>query len=231
MDKQEKRDNLLVEAKKRISLLTENLPTRVDPASISVTAKIPFKAIIYREALIWRTEELARMACEMYERNELASAITLTRSCMENVAAMWYLKEKIQYVIDSKDVGKIDDILMRLLMGSKNDLTNLDAVNVLTFVEKIDKDVQGFSKNYESMCEYAHPNWAGTSRLYSKPNTEKIWTDFGKNVRDTKSVTVVGLINLNVSLSIFEHSYNKVGDLIPDFIKICEKTLASRKQE
>lgn len=231
MEKTEKKDELLKEAKERCRLLSESLPSRVDHASISVTAKIPFKAMDYREALIWRTEELARIACEMYDRNELASAVTLTRSCMETVAAMWYLKEKIQNVIDTKEVEDIDDVLMKLLLGSKNDITNLEAVNVLTFVEKINKDIDGFERSYKSMCEYAHPNWSGTAFLYSKPNTEKIWTEFGREVRDTESVSVAGLISLNTSLMIFEHSYNKVGDLMPEFIKICEEAIASREQE
>ena len=219
------REELLEEAKGRCATLTECLPSRVDPASISIKAKIPFKAMDYREALYYRTEELARISCELYDRKELASAALLTRACLENVAAMWYLKENIQKVIDKEEVGDIDDILMRLLHGSKNDITCLEAINVLTFINTLSKDLHEFKKNYESLCEYSHPNWAGTAFLYSQPNTEKIWTDFGKNVRNTESVSIVGLVNLNVALSIFEHSYNLIGEMMPDFINICEKDI------
>ena len=222
-------DDLLKEAKQRCQLLSECLPKRVDPVSISYTAKIPWKAMVYREALIWRTEELARTAYEMFTRNELASAVILTRACMESVAAMWYLQEKIQHVIDTKEAGDINDVLMRLLMGSKNDITDIESVSVLTFVEKINKDIDGFERSYKSLCEYAHPNRSGTSFLYSKPNSEKIWIDYGKNIRGKESVAVIGLTNLNTSLMIFEHSCNEVGDLMPDFIGICEKNLTSQK--
>ena len=217
------------EAEQRCQLLSECLPKRVDPVSISNTAKIPWKAMDYREALIWRTEELARTAYEMFSRDELASAVTLTRACMETVAAMWYLQKKIQQVIDTKVVGDINDVLMRLLMGSKNNITDLEAVSVLTFVEKINKAIDGFERSYKSLCEYAHPNWSGTSYLYSKPNSETIWIDYGKNIRGKESVSVVGLTCLNTSLMIFEDSYNNVGDLMPDFIQICEQDLASQK--
>lgn len=222
-------DDLLKKAEQRCQLLSECLPKRVDPVSISYTAKIPWKAMDYREALIWRIEELARTAYEMFTRDELASAVTLTRACMESVAAMWYLQEKIQHVIDTKEVGDINGVLMRLLMGSKNDITGIEAVNVLTFVGKINEDVDGFERSYKSLCEYAHPNWSGTSFLYSKPNSEKIWIDYGKNIRGKESVSVVGLTCLNTSLMIFEHSYNEVGDLMPDFINICENRLASQE--
>ena len=167
--------DLLKEAEQRCQLLSECLPKRVDPVSISYTAKIPWKAMNYREALIWRTEELARTAYEMFTRDELVSAVTLTRACMETVAAMWFLQEKIQRVIDTKEVGDIDGVLMKLLMGSKNKITDLEAVNVLKFVNKINKAIDGFEGKYNSLCEFAHPNWSGTSYLYSKPNSEKIY--------------------------------------------------------
>ena len=223
MSTPEKKEDLLEEAKGRSKLLSECLPSRVDPVPMSPSPGIPFKVMVYREALYYRTEELARMSCEMYERNELATAITLTRACLETVAAMWYLKENIQKVIDKNDIGEINDTLMRLLHGSKNDLTPLEAINVLTFIKSISKNLDEFETNYKSLCEYAHPNWAGTAYLYSKNNTEEMWTDFGRNIRNTESVVIVGLVNLNTSLMLFEHSYNLVGDMLQELIKVCKK--------
>lgn len=52
-------------AEARVSLLAQRLSKIIDPAQISATAKIPYKVITYREALIWRTEELARAACDL----------------------------------------------------------------------------------------------------------------------------------------------------------------------
>ena len=231
MKKHPSREELLEEAKGRCAILTECLPSRVDPASISIKAKIPFKAMDYREALYYRTEEVVRVSCELYDRKELGTASLLTRACLENVAAMWYLKENIQKVIDKEEVGDIDDILMKLLHGSKNDITCFEAINVLTFIDKLSKDLPEFKKNYESLCEYSHPNWAGTAFLYSQPNTEKIWTDFGKNVRDTKSVSIIGLVNLNVSLSLFEHAYNLISEMMPGFINICEKDIEKKNKK
>jgi len=218
--------DLLQEAEQRCQLLSECLPKRIDYASISI---VPLKAIDYREVLIWRTEELARTAYEMFNRDELVSAITLTRACMETVAAMWFLQQEIRHVIDTKDLENINEVLMRLLMGSRNKLTDFESFNVLKFVKKINIDINGFESSYNSLCEYAHPNWSGTSSLYSKPNSEKGWKDYGKNIRGKESVAVIGLTCLNTSLNIFEDSYNEVGELMPDFIKICEQNLTSQK--
>ena len=43
--------NLLKEAQARVQLLGENLPAIVDPASISLSAKIPYKALCFREGV------------------------------------------------------------------------------------------------------------------------------------------------------------------------------------
>ncbi len=230
MNKPENKEDLLSEAKEFTNSLSEILTRRVDPATISLRAKLPFKAVAFREGLCWRTEELARICCELYERGELAAATTLTRACMENAAAIWYLNKNIKKVIDSKEVADIDDTLMKLLLGSKNDLGKVAAINVMTFIERVDKDIPGFRGNYETMCEFAHPNWLGTAYLYSKNNTDNVWTDLGRDVRDTESVAVHGLNNLNLALSMFQHSYKEMSDLMPDFINLCENVLNKKNE-
>jgi hypothetical protein len=221
----------LAELKQRCKLLSESLPKAVDAKSISNTAKIPWKAIAYRETLIWRIEELARTAYELFTHDELVSAVSLTRACIETVAAMWYLKQEIQKAIDTKDVTDTDNILMRLNFGSKSDITTYDAINVLTFVEKIDKEINGFKRNYLSLCEFAHPNWSGTSLLYSDPNLKNGNINYGKNVRAKESVKFQGLLSINTALLIFGYSYNEFNDLFPEFISICEENLISKKEK
>ncbi|MBI3015827.1 MAG: hypothetical protein HYY65_12415 [Candidatus Tectomicrobia bacterium] len=201
------------------------LPKRNDPVSISLKAKIPFKALEYREALIWRASELASTACRLLEEGELAAGTLLVRGLMETSAALWFLNRKIKDVVDGHRVGSIDEDLMRLLMGSRTDLTTYESFNVLTLVDKIAQEIPSFRREYEALSQIAHPNWCGTMMLYSRPNTEKIWTDFGKHVRDNESVVKVGLINLNAGLQIFEYAYNQIVDLMPRFIEICEKAL------
>jgi hypothetical protein len=231
MDNHQNKDELLKEAKELCLLLTTNLPRRVDSAEISLTAKIPFKALHYRAALFWRTEELARIACELFERNELASAMTLTRSCMETSAALWYLMGKVQKAIDSGDVESVDAALKRLIAGSRNNSSDFDAINVLNFVDWVDKAITGFRKMYEGMCEYAHPNWSGTSSLFANPNKERRWIDFGNTIRDNEAATMIGLLSLNQSLHIFSHINTRVNEIMPAFIELCENKLSEKNNK
>jgi hypothetical protein len=57
-------DNDLKEARARADVLRQSLPLSVDAAALGVWSKAPFQLLCTREALIWRTDELARTACD-----------------------------------------------------------------------------------------------------------------------------------------------------------------------
>jgi hypothetical protein len=97
-------------------------------------------------------------------------------------------------------------------------------------VDRVEKDVAGFRHQYDVLSEFAHPNWAGTGLLYSKPDPANYWTDFGTNLRESANPKSVGVTNLSVALMFFERSYNRLADLMPSFIAICEKQLSQQEK-
>lgn len=219
------KQDLLKEIKDRISLITVSLPQSLSPADISCTAKIPYNAIVYRESLIFRIEELARSAVLSYERNDDCAAIILTRAMLESVAANWYLMELIERNQERSE-SDLHDKILRLLLGHKNKQSGMpEAINVMTFLDKVDKRIEGIKSRYENLCEYSHPNWHGTSLLYVKNDYEKLMTTFGKVPEDLSSTHILLLSCLNGALMLFEHSYNKISDMMPDFVRICEENL------
>ena len=56
-------DEMLAEIRGRLATLENSLPKQIDPIGIS-RAKLPFKVLNYREALIWRAAELAKVALQ-----------------------------------------------------------------------------------------------------------------------------------------------------------------------
>jgi hypothetical protein len=227
--------SVLNEIRGRLELLESSLPKRVDAMEVSPISKLPFKALLYREALIWRMAELGRGAFESFEKDKLVSAIVLTRAAVETSAALWYLCAKVDAAVKSSAVGEIDDYLMRLMMGRATGYRTSDPsttgpasprpIRVGAFLKEVDKDIGGFSHQYGILSEYAHPNWAGTALLYSKPDWENRWTDFAQNIRGGDSTKDIGVGNLSVALMIFERSYTRIGDLMPTFIALCESRL------
>jgi hypothetical protein len=47
--------------------------------------------------------------------------------------------------------------------------------------------------------------------------------DFGATIRGGDTARPIGVVNLSVALLLFEHSYNRVADLIPPFVALCEQ--------
>jgi len=214
-------EELLAEVNAQLSLIEANRPKSVDGFAISPKSKVPFKALWYREALLWRTTQLGRTAAECFEKDKLASAILLTRATVETCASVWYLQKKIETTIASGTAGNVDEDLMKLLMGSKVDSDVMPSpVNVLNFVDRVDRDIPGFRQHYDRLSEIAHPNWAGTALLFSKPESPGI-VSFGEHIRGT-SAKKIGLVNLTGALSLLELSYNRISELMPEFIRICE---------
>jgi cation transport protein ChaC len=213
---------LVDEIRGRLELLESNLPQRVDGFAVSPHTKLPFKVLLYREVLTWRMAELSRSAFENLEKNKLGSAITLTRAAIETSAALWYLWTKLDGCVKARTVGDIDDYLMKLIMGSKTNPDLPQAINVLTFVDCVNKDIHGFRLQYDDLSEFAHPNWAGTALLFAKPNPQNLSMDFGVNIRGTCSPKQACALTLSVGLMIFERNYNLITDLIPSFVALCE---------
>ena len=223
-------DTLMTEIRERLALLESSLPTVVD-GMVSPDSKLPFKALVYREALIWRMVELSRGAYENFEQNKLANAILLTRAAVETTSGLWYLAAKIEAALTAGDVGTIDTHLMRLIMGSKTDPDLPPAINVMNFVDRVEKDIEGFRHQYELLSEFSHPNWAGTALLYTRQGALSMTTELGDNIRGSNSPKAIGVVNLSVALMIFENSYNRITDAMPAFIELCRVQTRIAKQD
>jgi len=166
--------------------------------------------------------ELSSSAYENLEKDLLAAGILLTRGCVETAAAVWYLCGKLEAVTDSGSIGDVDQELRSLLMGSRNNPDLPKATNVLTFVDRVDKDVKGFRDQNDGLSEFAHPNWSGTTLLYSKPDPQNLGAKLASNIRSSEAAKLIAVLNLSVALMIFERSYNRISEIVPDFVSICE---------
>jgi hypothetical protein len=225
--------SLMDEISGRLGLLESKLPKRVDAMAVSPISKLPWKALVHREALAWRMAELARAAFQNFERDTLVAAIVVTRAAVETSAALWYLYSKVDDAAESNAIGDIDDYLMKLLSGMattapKSDLSDPEfprPVKISAFLNQVEKDIEGYSHQYGILSEYAHPNGATNVILYAKHDQENRLTDFGKNMRHANNAKLIGVVNLSVALRMFETSYNRIGELIPAFTKLCESGL------
>lgn len=220
-------ESLLEKARLYVKALRMGLVSRTDPAQVSVIAKIPYKALEIREALLYRATDLADAACILFEKNNLVSAACISRAFQETLAVLFYVNREVKKAIKDKDVEHLDESLVKTLMGAKNNPDMPDPINILTMIDKVDKEIPKFRAVYDNLSELSHPNWAGTIGIYTKINKEKVWTDFGRNIKIGDATRNQGIISLHAGLELIVHIYDEFADFLPELVKVCEEKIQS----
>ena len=211
----------LAEARQFTAALSASLPSKVEIAALGVLSKAPFQLLTIREALIWRTEELARNACDALEKEDFAVTALLTRGITESAAMTWYLMEILEQRAQYTP-AQLNEKLMRMFGGSKKWPETPTAINVLTYVKRMDKKLPGFEAAYNSLSEYAHPNWLGVFGLYSKIDRANFTRHFGRGFRAELAGGELTRALVGVLMA-FDYAYNKIADDMPMFLTELKK--------
>jgi hypothetical protein len=217
--------SLVAEARAFANKLRDSLPSSVEVAALGVRSRAPFQVLWTREALIWRTEELARNACDALERDDFAAAALLTRAITESAAFAWKLLE----VLDARQkhsTKELHDILMRLLGGSVKWQDARPPIKIMTCIDRMDKTFSGARANYDLLSEIAHPNCLGVSGLYSKIDHVKAVAHFGRGLGDADGTRGMIANSMLIALSVFEYAYNRISETIPAFLAELESVSA-----
>lgn len=210
-------DEDLAEARKLAELLRQNLPTEIGVVAMGVMEKAPYNLLSVREALAWRTEELARGACDMLERDDLAAGALLTRAVVESAAFIFRLKD----ILDTRGkrtLGETNDTVFRMIVGWKGDPDFPEAVNINTLIDRMEKKIPGARKSYDSLCEFAHPNWSGVTGLFSEIDHTNYLTKFGRSWGKRRHAKELSVNLLVASLHIFCDSYNGISEELPKYL-------------
>jgi len=159
-------ERLLGEAEQRLEELKGILPSEVSREKVSMSSKAALKAYAIHAGLLHRTVNLAEAAIGLYRRLENLPAHVLTRSVLETSALLYYFWCTLEKAVDSKEAKEADDILMRMMLGTRNTEEEMKEVNILTAVNTLDNDARGVRAIYDNLCEVAHPSWMGTVGHY-----------------------------------------------------------------
>ena len=214
---------ILQEARSEIAMLSASLPKEVDLLGLSTEYKTGAKVLMLREAIIWRMEELSRNALARLDDNDLVASAMLTRGVMETTAAVVYLDKLVTRGINEGITDDLDDKLTGFLTGSRIWEELGGAINVLTMIDAVEKVIPGYRRNYEVLCEYAHPNWSGTHGAYATINKETYTVTLSRGGRspDNGKNMLGGFLGGSVGL--FIGYYNTLGNKLKPFAEAVAK--------
>jgi hypothetical protein len=205
-------------------------------------AKHPFKVMSYVNAMIWRIYDMSCAAIALFKQNKIIPALCLVRACWENMVATYELKELILNCCEKKTLdSNADNILMRLLYSNRYDKDNrymseefyeqfkeYRAKNILTLVQKLEKDYPQVKNIYSEMCEFVHPNGDGVCGSYSYLDEANHTVLFGPQFSQESSLFPAFITTLSCSIDLYVMFIVAIKESIVEFSQLCENSLYSK---
>lgn len=203
-------------------------------------AKHPFKVMTYVNSMTWRMYDMSSAAYTLFKQDMIIPALCIVRACWENMVATYELRELILNYCEKKILdSNSDDILMRLLYSNRYEKDNryvgeefyeqfkeYKAKNILTFVQKLEKDYPQVKDIYSEMCEFVHPNGDGVSGSYSYLDESNHTVFFGLQFSQDLPLLPAFITTLSCSIDLYIKFIVSIKDNIVEFSQLCERNLS-----
>ncbi len=169
--------------------------------------KATYKAYVIRETTCWRFVDLSKQVIALGNLNMIVGARILTRAAIETIAALCYSSNKMESVCSGTlDFFDFSRAMSSIYLGSREYPDLQPTTNVMTLLKSVEAKYPDIHKQFNHLCESAHPSWAGLTHGYSQTDQIKYITKFDNFCNDK-----YGLNHEEILLAcceIFEFEYN-----------------------
>lgn len=212
-----------------INELRIHLTDSIEHYHYSRIAKIPFKVNSFIEIMNLRMLDFSEAAQLLLKQDKVVPAIPLIRSLFENVAITYRMVKAVESSISSnKLTNDFDDLITKIEFGTRyND--EIVSINVLTQIDKLDKQFNGLRKYYDALCEFTHPNWDGVEGSYSELDKNNRCTYIKKIITTEHPSTDFFRTCFLLIINIFSGSAEWLRNNLHEFAKLCESVINENK--
>lgn len=235
-------EDLVEECKDYIKELKTHCVDCMFGREYSWRAKYPFKVMWFVNAMTWRIYDMANAALTLMKQDSTIPSLCLVRACWENMVITYELKNLVQDCCEKRTIAdNVDVTLMRLLFSNRFDKDDryvsaehyeiskpYKAKNILTLVQKLEKDFPPVKDFYSTICEFVHPNYDGVCGSYSHldegSQTVSFYPKFGRN----SQLFPAFITTLTCSMDLFLRFIASIKENMADFTRLCENTLNSK---
>lgn len=136
-------------------------------------SKIAWKLATYQHVLLHRLIALMDGAAVAWNSRCTLSAMLSARALMETFAVMAKFERRVTRLLKEENLGGLDALAQNGIFASRDedwikDNPDTVAINILTYIDKFDKRVEGFRGHYDMLSERCHPNSLGHNFMFSK---------------------------------------------------------------
>ena len=212
--------SLLAEAKGGLKALRKALKSSYRPNSRADLSKNWARATYFREILLHRIVELGEQAIKLVEAGQFVSCVILGRAVYETVAVMYLLDERLKRAVKDKDERLLDDMLLRSVMGSRNDTTEVKALNITKAIDRVTRIFKPFKEYYAELCEFTHPNYSGCFGCYAEVQDDGLTLELGpQSFKYDDHPPRIGVGAVAMAAKIGEHYYTQLEESTAEFRK------------
>ncbi len=199
----------LEDARRVAASFRASLPKMVDAASLTLKSKTPFKVLVLRESLIHRVVSLTDGAISELSASRWVSGTILIRAVTETAAVLHSLDLQVRRALQDGNDDTLTEFLRRTMVSSRSEPDLPESLNILTLIDKVDKDFPRFRRSYDELSEYAHPNWCGVLGAFSELDEKTHTVAFGEFDRPPAQSAPAALLAV---LVVAEHVYNNCAE-------------------
>lgn len=169
--------------------------------------KATYRSVLLREAVFWRLEDLLRQSYALHKMGHALGARILLRSAVETLAMLIYLNQQTAKVLDGTlNFHTFCDKTTLLVLGSKNKMTDYEALNINTVLKHCGKRYEFIEELYADLSECAHPNHEGLVMGYNRSDRENFVENFSNRWAEMYSKSHE--LGIMLVVDIFLHEYN-----------------------
>jgi len=232
-------EDLFFECKYYVSELKERCVHLMRNREYSQTAKYPFKLMSFINSMNWRMYETARAAILLMENNLVLPSLGLVRACWENMAVTYELMVLVRTCCEKSIIDdSVDVTLMRAMFSNRYEkgdqyvsaehyeaFKDYRAKNILTLIQKVEKDYPETKNFYSNLCEFVHPNGDGVVGSYSQLDEVSDMTFFGPQINTESPLFPAFITTLSCAVSLYLSFEGSITANMSTFAGLCEINL------
>ena len=173
-------DNRLEEANKellaKINACLDRLNSlRVEEVSHSgsLRSRAAWRLAVHQQGLLFRTVALVDGIAAAWNNRSTLTAILSARALMETIAVVAEYEKCVASLLAAKDFDGLDKLAEKGIFSSRDSevisqAPEIEATNILAYVDKLNNQVAGFREHYNQLSERCHPNALGHTFMFAR---------------------------------------------------------------
>jgi hypothetical protein len=189
-------------------------------------SKMAWKVASFQQAALYRILALASGAAAAWNAGNLLTAYLACRALLETVAVFEDFTERLGDHIAANELGALDALVMNRSFATRDQdfmvrSPSIQAINILTFIDKLDRLIPGVRKGYDFASEICHPNGFGQRQYFLTLDTSSGKVSFADPERSERyAVHIIANVGL---LDLFERDLGRVEAFTRELAKLQSK--------